>query len=86
MLRLVGCGSSAYPCHYAPVGSHYGMKLFPRKEGEVPMKNIPVAGVDVSRKFSDMCILSPEDDVFAGLKIYHDLARKTRYPNVVLIM
>ena len=50
------------------------------------MKSIPVAGVDVSRKFSDMCILSPEDDVFAGLKIYHDLARKTRYPNVVLIM
>lgn len=42
------------------------------------MNSIPVAGVDVSRKFSDMCILSPENDVFTRLKIYHDLTSMER--------
>ena len=42
------------------------------------MKSIPVAGVDVSRRFSDMCILSPENEVFARLKIYHDLISMVR--------
>lgn len=42
------------------------------------MKSIPVAGADVSRKLSDMCIFSPENDVFARLKIYHDLTSMER--------
>lgn len=36
------------------------------------MNNIPVAGVDVSKHFSDMCILSPDNTVFRTVKIYHD--------------
>lgn len=35
---------------------------------------VPVAGVDVSKRFSDMCILSPGNDVLARMKIYHDLS------------
>jgi hypothetical protein len=42
-------------------------------QGGKAMKIVPVAGVDVSKRFSDMCILSPENDVFARVKIYHDL-------------
>ena len=37
------------------------------------MKLIPVAGVDISKRFSDMCILTPENEVFDRVKIYHDL-------------
>lgn len=32
----------------------------------------PVAGIDVSKRFSDMCILSPDNKIFAQEKIYHD--------------
>ena len=32
----------------------------------------PVAGIDVSKRFSDMCILSPDNQIFAQTKIYHD--------------
>ena len=32
----------------------------------------PVAGIDVSKSFSDMCILSPDNQIFAQTKIYHD--------------
>ena len=36
------------------------------------MKPVPVAGIDVSKRFSDLCILSPENQVFATTRIYHD--------------
>ena len=36
------------------------------------MNQRPVAGIDVSKRFSDMCILSPDNKVFAREKIYHD--------------
>lgn len=35
------------------------------------MNTIPVVGIDVSKEFSDFCILSPENDVFSRGKIYH---------------
>lgn len=38
----------------------------------------PVAGVDVSKRFSDMCILSPTNDVLCRVKIYHDLTSMER--------
>ena len=38
------------------------------------MDNIAVAGVDVSKQFSDMCILAPDNTVFSQLHIIHDLA------------
>lgn len=34
---------------------------------------IPVAGVDVSKRFSDLCILGPDNSVFRRVKIIHDL-------------
>ena len=37
-------------------------------------KPVPVAGIDVSKEFSDMCILSPDNAVFEKVKIYHDKA------------
>lgn len=42
------------------------------------MKNVPAASVDVSKRFSDMCILSPENEVLARVKIYHDLTSMKR--------
>lgn len=42
------------------------------------MKTLPVAGVDVSKYFSDMCILTPENEVFERLKIYHDMTSMER--------
>lgn len=41
-------------------------------------KAIPVAGVDVSKRFSDMCVLSPSNDILARMKIYHDLTSMER--------
>ena len=38
----------------------------------------PVAGVDVSKRFSDMCILAPDNSVFRRVKIYHDLTSMQR--------
>lgn len=34
---------------------------------------IPVAGVDVSKRFSDMCILAQNNEILTRMKIYHDL-------------
>lgn len=36
------------------------------------MNFCPVAGIDISKRFSDMCILSPDNKIFAQEKIYHD--------------
>lgn len=41
-------------------------------------QKIPVAGVDVSKRFSDMCILSPSNDILTRTKIYHDLTSMER--------
>ena len=41
-------------------------------KGEVYMSYCPVAGIDVSKRFSDMCILSPDNKIFVQEKIYHD--------------
>ena len=41
-------------------------------------KPVPVAGVDVSKEFSDMCILTPDNAVFERVKIYHDKASMTQ--------
>ena len=42
------------------------------------LKPVPVAGVDVSKEFSDMCILTPDNAVFERVKIYHDKASMTQ--------
>ena len=36
------------------------------------MNFCPVAGIDVDKRFSDMCILPPDNKIFAEEKIYHD--------------
>ena len=41
-------------------------------------QTVPVAGVDVSKRFSDMCVLAPNNNVLARLKIYHDLPSMER--------
>lgn len=43
-----------------------------KSERSITNEEIPVAGVDVSKGFSDMCILAPNNAVFARAKIYHD--------------
>jgi len=32
----------------------------------------PVAGIDVGKNFSEMCILSPNNEIYQRIKIYHD--------------
>ena len=34
---------------------------------------VPVAGVDVSKRYSDLCVLSPDNNVMLRQKIYHDM-------------
>ena len=48
------------------------------------MNNIPVAGVDVSKRFSDLCVLTPENEVFTRTKIYHDLTSMERASDLLL--
>ena len=42
------------------------------------MNNIPVGGIDVSKRFSDICVLSPDNSVVLREKIYHDLPSMDR--------
>ncbi len=48
------------------------------------MNQCPVAGIDVSKRFSDLCILSPENKVYARSKIYHDLTSMERASGILL--
>lgn len=38
------------------------------------MTNQPIAGFDVSKKFSDMCIISPDNKVFARMRVHHNIS------------
>ena len=42
------------------------------------IQNLPVAGVDVSKRFSDMCVLAPNNEILSRIKIYHDLTSMER--------
>ena len=42
------------------------------------MNEILVGGIDVSKRFSDLCILSPQNTVLVREKIYHDLTSMQR--------
>lgn len=35
------------------------------------MNNLPVAGIDVSKEYSDFCILTPDNTVFSRGKVFH---------------
>jgi len=54
------------------------MKVPRQKERYAMKQAIPVAGVDVSKRFSDMCVLAPNNEIFARMKIYHDLPSMER--------
>lgn len=36
------------------------------------MNHVPIAGIDVGKRFSEMAVLSPDNAVVARLKIFHD--------------
>lgn len=40
--------------------------------------SVPVAGVDVSKRFSDLCVLAPDNSILTQLKIYHDSTSMNR--------
>ena len=42
------------------------------------MNQRPVAGIDVGKYFSEMAVLSPDNDVVARLKIFHDSSCQRR--------
>ena len=39
---------------------------------EAFMNQVPVAGIDVGKRFSEMAILSPQNEVYARIRINHD--------------
>lgn len=42
------------------------------------MPDKPVAGIDVSKDFSDMCIISPDNKIFQTVHIFHDFTSLRR--------
>jgi transposase len=36
------------------------------------MNLVPVAGIDVGKRFSEMAVLSPSNEVYARIRINHD--------------
>lgn len=42
------------------------------------MSEKPVAGIDVSKDFSDMCIISPDNNIFQTVHIFHDVTSLQR--------
>lgn len=71
MFRLVGCSFLCLPV--SCVRLLVLARNEARRKGEQLMRTLPVAGVDISKRFSDMCILTPENEIFERLKIYHDI-------------
>jgi len=47
-------------------------------ERDIFMSEPPVAGVDVSKNFSDICIISPDNSIFQTLHISHDILNMQR--------
>ena len=41
-------------------------------------QTVPVVGVDVSKRFRDLCILAPNNNVLTRMKNYHDLPSMER--------
>lgn len=41
-------------------------------------QTVPVAGVDVSKRFSDLCVLATNNDILTRIKIYHNLSSMER--------
>ena len=69
--RLDGCGPAAYPrisraCQFPHQDVVPHRRLFHKSF-------VPVAGVDVSKRFSGLCVLSPDNNVLLRQKIYHDM-------------
>jgi hypothetical protein len=83
MIRLAGCGPAAYLCQKHACWFLLMDEAVPA-QGGTPMNNIPVAGVDVSKRFSDLCVLTPENEVFTSTKIYHDLPSMERALTLLL--
>lgn len=48
------------------------------------MAIVPVARIDVSKRFSDSCILYPENREFSVTRIYHDKTSMDRVRNLLL--
>jgi transposase len=57
--------------------------IYHLKKEENMNQNIPVAGVDVSKAFSNICILAPDNSVYKKLKIYHDFEGMNRAAEVL---
>ena len=77
MLWLVGYGPRRLPVSQTRLLALRKNEPVP-ENGGIRMSIGPVAGVDVSKRFSDMCVLAPDNSVFRRAKIYHDLVSMQR--------
>ena len=80
----LGTASSVYLCNLRACWLLHQDESVPLNEGGMEMDIVPVAGIDVSKRFSDLCILSPENQEFSATRIYHDKTSMDRARNLLL--
>ena len=80
----LGTAPSVYLCNLRACWLLHQDESVPLNEGGMEMDSVPVAGIDVSKRFSDLCILSPENQEFSATRIYHDKTSMDRAKNLLL--
>ena len=80
----LGTAPSVYLCNLRACWLLHQDESVPLNEGGMEMDSVPVAGIDVSKRFSDLCILSPENQEFSATRIYHDKTSMDRARNLLL--
>lgn len=80
----LGTAPSVYLCNLRACWLLHQDESVPLNEGGMEMDIVPVAGIDVSKRFSDLCILSPENQEFSATRIYHDKTSMDRARNLLL--
>lgn len=80
----LGTAPSVYLCNLRACWLLHRDESVPIIEGGMEVDTVPVAGIDVSKRFSDLCILSPENQVFSATRIYHDKTSMDRARDLLL--
>lgn len=80
----LGTAPSVYLCNLRACWLLHRDESVPIIERGMEVDTVPVAGIDVSKRFSDLCILSPENQVFSSTRIYHDKTSMDRARDLLL--
>ncbi len=80
----LGTAPSVYLCNLRACWLLHRDESVPIIERGMEVDTVLVAGIDVSKRFSDLCILSPENQVFSSTRIYHDKTSMDRARDLLL--